>query len=229
MSDEYYPVFLDLHGKRCVVVGGGQVAVRKVEGLLAVGAEVTVIAPEHGALPAGVGVLRRAYQPGDLAGARLVIAATNDAAVNAAVASEAEARGILVNVVDDPAQCSFILPAVVRRGALCLAISTGGASPAFARRLRAALEEQFGPEYAALLDILQSLREQWAPRADAANLSSADRRRAWERVLDLPLLDWLRAGDAAAARRAAEEVLEAAIAGAGDAKMRYLKHGSAGS
>ena len=207
----YYPAFLDLRGKRCIVVGGGSVALRKVEGLLEVGAAVTVIAPEHVALPAEVSVLRRVYQPGDLAGARLVIAATNDSAVNAEVAREAEERGILVNVVDDPARCSFILPALLRRGALCLAISTGGASPTFARRLREQLEAQFGPEYAALLELLAVLRQQWEPRANAANLPAAVRRQAWDRVLDLPLLDWLRAGEVGTARQAAERLLEESL------------------
>ncbi len=220
---KYYPAFLDLRGKRCIVVGGGRVALRKVEGLLEAGAAVTVIAPEQVALPAEVCVLRRIYQRGDLAGARLVLAATNDASVNAEVAREAEERGILLNVVDDPAHCSFIVPALLRRGALCLAISTGGASPTLARRLREQLEEQFGPEYAALLELLHTLRQQWEPRAKAANLSADARRRAWERVLDLPLLDWLRAGEVSAARHAAESVLEAMISDLFDAKTQSRK------
>lgn len=207
----YYPVFLDLRGKHCVVVGSGAVALRKVEGLLEAGAAVTVIAPQPGTLPEEVRVLGRAYQPGDLAGAWLAIAATNDAEVNAAVAREAEERGILVNVVDEPLSCSFILPALLRRGALCLAISTGGASPTLARRLREQFEQQFGAEYASLLALLHTLRQQWEPRARAANLSDGARRQAWERVLDLPLLAWLRAGEEDAARNAAEGVLEEMI------------------
>ncbi len=204
----YYAAFLDLRGKRCVVVGGGQVALRKVEGLLEAGAAVTVIAPQSVEMPAGVSVIRRAFQPGDVEGAWLVIAATNDESVNAQIAIEAERRGIFINVVDDPAHCSFILPAVVRRGAFCLAISTGGASPAFARRLRERLEKEFGAEYGALVDLLQTLRRRWEPHANALHLPAATRRQAWERVLDLPLLDWLRAGESAKAEEAAHGILE---------------------
>ncbi len=116
-----------------------------------------------------------------------------------------------MNVVDDPDRCSFILPALLRRGALCLAISTGGASPTFARRLREQLEAEFGPEYAALLELLSSLRQQWEPRAKAAHLPADARRRAWERVLDLPLLDWLRKGEINMAINEAEVILEEMI------------------
>ena len=207
----YYPIMLDLRGKRCVVIGGGQVALRKVEGLVEAGAEVTVIAPNLLPMPAAVTVVQRAYQPGDIAGAMLVIAATDDRQQNERVAREAEARRIWVNVADDPTNCSVIFPSVVRRGALCLAIATGGASPAFARRLRERLEGEFGPEYGALVELLHALRRAWEPRAKAARLPGAARQQAWEEVLNLPLLDWLRAGDVAAAERAAQTVLNAAL------------------
>ena len=161
----YYPAFLDLRGKRCLVVGGGTVARRKVEGLVNTGAMVTVVAPSIVPMPDGVHLEQRTFIPADLDGTMLVIAATNDSAVNAAVAREAHARGIFINVVDDPAICSMILPAVVRRGAFCLAISTGGASPVLARRLKESFETQFGEEYGLLIDLLWRLRRQWEPKA----------------------------------------------------------------
>jgi len=208
----YYPVYLDLMGRRCLVVGGGQVALRKVEGLLEAGAEVTVIAPEvAAAMPEEVTVIRRPFHPADLDGVMLVIAATNDEQVNWQVAKEAEDCGILVNVVDDPPNCSFILPSVVRRGALCIAISTGGASPTLARRLREQLETEFGPEYAQLIELMHTLRLAWEPRAKVAGLPGAARKNAWEQVLNLPLLDWLRNGDVERAAQAAHAVLNAAL------------------
>lgn len=132
-----YPVFLDLTGLPVLVVGGGPVALRKVTGLVAAGAEVTVVAPE---VVDGIGDLagveRRRYTAGDLARARLVVTATDDPAVNAQVAAEARAAGIFVNSADDPENCTFILPAIARRGPITVAVSTGGVSPALASRLR---------------------------------------------------------------------------------------------
>ncbi len=207
----YYPVMLDLRGRRCLVVGGGKVARHKVDALVEAGAAVTVVAPAVQPMPDGVTVHARPFQQDDLAGARFVIAATDQPEVNAAVAAACEARGIWVNVADAPALCSAILPAVVRRGAFVLAISTGGASPAFARKLRERLAAEFGPEYGELVDLLAALRRAWEPRAKAARLPGARRTQAWDAVLDLPLLDWLRAGDRAAAEAAAWQVLDAAL------------------
>ncbi len=160
----YYPVFLDLRGRRAVVVGGGAVAATKIAGLLRADAVVTVIAPgacdEVRAL-AAAGRIRlepRGYAAGDLDGARIVIAATDDRSVNHAVAAEAARRGALANVVDDPAASHFIAPAVVERGDLQIAISTGGASPALAVYLKDRIAGWIGPEYAAALVVLRSLR-----------------------------------------------------------------------
>lgn len=208
---QLYPVFLDLRGKRCVVVGGGQVARRKVESLVEAGAEVTVVAPLVEQMPAGVRVFARAFRPDDLDHARLVVAATDDPGVNSQVAAAAEARGVWVNAVDDPAHCTVILPAVIRRGAFVLAISTGGASPAFARRLRERLEREFGPEYGEFVSLLWTFRRAWEPRAKAAGLTGPARQRAWEQVLDLPLLEWLRQGDRERAEREISGILEAAL------------------
>lgn len=138
-----YPVFLDLAAAPVLLVGGGPVALRKAEGLSAAGAAVTVIAPH--VVPeldaVAVRIERRAYGPGDVDGHRLVITATNDPAVNAQVSADARAAGIWVNSADDPDNCSFILPAVARRGPVTVAVSTGGASPALASRLRRVIAE----------------------------------------------------------------------------------------
>ena len=137
-----YPIVLDLDGVAVLVVGGGTVALRKIEGLLAARADITVVAPSVAdairALP--VRLVTRAYEPGDLDGVRLVITAADDAAVNAAVAADARLRGTLVNSADDPANCTFTLPAVARDGAVTVAVSTGGASPALASHLRSEVQ-----------------------------------------------------------------------------------------
>jgi precorrin-2 dehydrogenase/sirohydrochlorin ferrochelatase len=133
-----YPVFVDLHGADTLVVGGGRVALRKVEGLLAAGATVTVVAPaiDRAITALGVVTCARAYRSGDLAGRLLVITTADDAAVNAAVAEDARVAGVLVNSADDPANCTFILPAVARHGRVAVAVSSGGASPALAQYVR---------------------------------------------------------------------------------------------
>lgn len=158
-----YPVILQLRGRRAVVVGGGKVAARKIHGLLEAGAEIVMIAPEAEpelqALAAGGMIVwkKKRFDPDDLAEAFLVIAATNDRKVNEAVA-QAAAPGQLVNVVDDPERCDFHVPAVIRRGPLTIAVSTGGASPAVARRIRRELEEKYGEEYRPYLEFLQRAR-----------------------------------------------------------------------
>jgi len=134
-----FPLFVELEGRPCVVLGGGAVAERKVEGLLAAGAVVTVVSPALSpalatlASAGRIAHVARSYTHGDLRGAALAFAATDDGGVNAAVALEGRARGVWVNAADDPAHCDAILPAVVRRGAVTVAVSTGGASPALAR------------------------------------------------------------------------------------------------
>jgi precorrin-2 dehydrogenase/sirohydrochlorin ferrochelatase len=196
----YYPLCLDLRGRPCVVIGGGAVAARKVAGLLECGARVTVVAPSLGPALAelyGAGAVEarlRPYQDGDLAGAVLAIAATDDAAVNGQVAAEAQARGVLLNVVDDPARGDFIVPAVLRRGALQLAVSTGGLSPALARWVRDALEGLVPAEYADLLPVLAELR---AELRRAGVEVPAER---WQSAVDAEVLASLRAGDGPAAR-----------------------------
>ena len=171
----YYPICVDMAGRACLVVGGGVVAERKASGLLESGARVTVVSPaitarlEAWAHEGQIRVIRRGYEPGDLADQSLVFVATDDGVVNAAVAADARAAGVLINAADDPAYCDFILPAVLRRGALTVAVSTGGASPALSRAVRDELETHFDREdYASLLevaaDVRARLRERSAPQ-----------------------------------------------------------------
>jgi len=152
-----YPIFLDLDGRRCVVVGGGEVASRKARKLLQARAGVVVISPEitPELESVAVEVHRRPYKEGDLEGAYLVFAATDSREANAAVAREAKERGIPVNVADRPRDGDFALPATLRRGGLQVAVSTGGASPTLARRIKDRLEEMFGPEWAGIVEELE--------------------------------------------------------------------------
>jgi len=159
----YYMACLDLEGRRVLVVGGGPVAREKVEGLLDCGALVTVVAPEIDPEldRPDVELLRREYRSADLEGRLLVVAATSTPSVNRQVFHDAEARGLLCNVVDVPDLCSFILPAVHRQGPIAVAVSTGGASPALAQRLRDDVAAVVGPRHAELADELRALRP-WA-------------------------------------------------------------------
>jgi precorrin-2 dehydrogenase/sirohydrochlorin ferrochelatase len=169
-----FPMFVKLAGRRCLVVGGGPIAEGKVDGLLASEANVVVIAPDVTERIAAWARGRRLawharrFQPSDLDSSFLVIAATGVDAVNESAFREAEARGILCNAVDEPDRCHFYYPAVVRRGPLQIAISTGGLSPSLASRLRQELEEQFGPEYERWIAELGKLRQKaFARRTDA--------------------------------------------------------------
>lgn len=156
---------LDVRGRDCLVVGGGRVATEKAEGLLECGAEVTVVAPQvDDALRAlQVRVAERRFTASDVVGRFLVIAATSDRSVNAAVSAAANARQTPCNVADDPELCSFILPAVVRRGPIVVGVSTGGASPALAQRLRDEISDLLEPRHAELAHTLRELRP-WAKR-----------------------------------------------------------------
>ena len=162
-----YIACLRLSGRRCVVVGGGEIGLEKVEGLLACGGEVTLIAPEANAElrelaeEGSIRWERRAYEPADVEGTFIAIAATDDTDVNIGIYEDAERRAMLVNVVDVPPLCNFILPAIVRQGSMAIAISTQGASPALAKRMKREISEQFGPAYAELAVILNEVRG-WA-------------------------------------------------------------------
>lgn len=163
-------VNLALEGRSALVVGAGPVAARKVQDLLAGGASVTVVAPkvcadlERLAQAGSIRLLRRPYEAADVQAMFVVVAATDDEELNATVSRHAQARGILVNVVDRPALCTFTLPAVVRRGDLTLAVATDGRCPAFASALREELESSYGPDYAGALDLLAELRREMIAR-----------------------------------------------------------------
>jgi siroheme synthase-like protein len=190
-----YPVTLVVEGKPVLVVGGGRVAVGKVRRLVESGARVTVVAPEVSdeITAMDVTVERRPYADGEVSAYRLVITATGTP-VDAQVFAEGEAAGVWVNSADDPAHCSFTLPAVARRGPISVAVSTDGTSPAMASWLRARFEEELGPEYEVLLGILREQRE--ALRSHGTPTEGL----AWREALDSGLLDLVRQGRIVEAR-----------------------------
>lgn len=159
-----FPINLNLRDRKCLVVGGGSVAERKVRGLLQCGADIWVVSPELTeylqklAEEDAINVVNRQYTTDDLHGCSLVISAVDDSAVNSRVADDCFERNIPVNVVDDPARCSFTVPSVLRRGSLCVTVSTDGKSPLLARKIRERLEELFGEEYAEFLDLMGEIR-----------------------------------------------------------------------
>jgi siroheme synthase-like protein len=199
----YIPIFLDVTGRECVVVGGGEIAARKVEALLEAGAHVTVVSPglspqlDSLAARGLVTHIARDYQRADIHGCVLVYAATDNPKLHRELVAEARALGIPVNVVDVPELCTFISPAVVNRGDLQIAISTGGASPAFAARLRRVLEDQFGTEYALTLKVLRAARR----RLHAEEIDPVDRMRRLKELADSALPDAIAAGDVVAIER----------------------------
>ena len=201
----YYPVFLDLRGRAALVVGAGDVAAGKVESLLRAGAKVTVVAPRAGNAvrrfvdAAEVTLVDRPYGSQDVRGFQIVIAATDDGAVNRQVAGDARLAGVLVNVVDDAGESSFIAPAVLERGGLQIAVSTSGSSPAFAVYLRDRLAAEIGPEYGLALEILARVRA----RLREQQRSIAERRRILRGLAEGGLVDRVRAKD----RGGVEELL----------------------
>jgi siroheme synthase-like protein len=206
---DYYPIFLNLQNRLCVVIGGGKVAEGKVNGLLAAAARVRLVAPaltpalEQLALAGRIEHLTRVYRPGDLAGAFLAISATDERAVNEQVWQEANARNLLVNVVDDTPHCNFIAPSILRQGDLAIAISTSGKAPALAVRLREQIAPLVGPEHARFLELAGSLRERLA----AQSPSFAERRALWYQLVDSDVIELLRRGDETAARARMEEIM----------------------
>ena len=199
----YYAAFLDLAGRRCVVVGGGEVAERKVESLVRAGARVTVIAPAltpglaRAASSGGVEHVAREYRCGDLESAVVVIAATDDPAIQRTVADEGARRNVLVNVVDVPELSSFIVPAVLERGDLHVAVSTSGAAPALAARVRDLIAADIGPEYGDVARLLCRIRE----RLRREGRSFAERRRILRELAGSDLAVRIGRGDRAGAAR----------------------------
>jgi siroheme synthase-like protein len=207
-----YPVNLLVAGRRCVVVGGGRIAARKIDALLDADAEVHVVATEIGPevrewRDAGrVTVEERAFTPADLDGAWLATTATSEPAVNRAVFEATEARRVWVNSADDPENCSFTLMSVIRQGDLVVTIGTGGRSPALAAWLKDRLAADLGPEYAVACDLLSQARE--AVRSQGRSSESVD----WRRALDSGMVELIRAGRTAEAK----ELLEACLSSSSD-------------
>jgi siroheme synthase-like protein len=192
----YYPVSLNIKGRKCVVVGGGEIALRKVKTLLEHGARVKVISPElspelaqlaeHGEIEA----LNRDYQAGDLKNAFVAIAATDDSDTNRRIVREARNKAVLVNVVDDAENSDFIVPSFLRRGDVTIAVATAGRSPALARKIRTRLEKDFGEEYAALALLIDEVRTELKKKGIAAGGDD------WQAALDLDkLTELLRQGE----------------------------------
>ena len=192
----YYPMFLNISGKRCVVVGGGRVALRKVRALLEHGASIEVISPDlcpeliELAERGRIRTSRRHYQPGDLQKALIAIAATNNSDINQQVAKEAQSEAVLVNVADDLENSDFIVPSYAHRGGVTIAVSTAGRSPALARKIRTRLEKELGDEYASLARLIGEVRAE--VRRQGIKVTGDD----WQEALDLDLMiELLKRGD----------------------------------
>lgn len=207
-----YPMMVDLQERRCLVVGGGTVAERKVTLLVECGADVEVVSPATTprlaalATAGRVRLRRRPVRPSDLSGAFLVLVATDDPQVNREIAERVRKGDGLVNVADDPEACTFLVPSVLRRGDLTIAISTGGGSPALAKKLRQRLEQTVGPEYEAFVAALRLLRE----RAREAIADPEERRAIFRRAVESDLFEEAARGDAAAVAARIEDLVRLA-------------------
>jgi len=207
----YFPAFLDLRGRICLVAGAGRVGSRKIARLLDCGpALLRVVDPSpDSTLEAelrsrpSVELIKRAFRPDDLEGAFLVIAGTADARINTEISRLCRQKNILCNIVDQPELCSFIVPALLQRDDLLIAVSSQGASPALARRIRTELEERFGPEYAAWLKLLRCLR----PLVVGLGRSSESNKDVFRALTDQEILERLRAGDGPGLREAVKRCL----------------------
>ncbi|MBI3756001.1 MAG: bifunctional precorrin-2 dehydrogenase/sirohydrochlorin ferrochelatase [Deltaproteobacteria bacterium] len=208
----YYPIFLDIKRKPCVVIGGGNVAERKVVSLLDAGARVLVISPELTpalkklASKKKIGYCPKSYEHGDLKGFFLAYSATNNSRVNKGVFKEAKEQAVLLNVVDVPELCNFIVPSVVDRGDLLIAISTSGKSPAMAKKIRQQLEKEFGKEYAVFLEIMGKIRDKLL----TVSKESDKNKKIFENIVNSPMLEWIRQGRKKEMNRFLKETLEKA-------------------
>ncbi|HET9915285.1 MAG TPA: bifunctional precorrin-2 dehydrogenase/sirohydrochlorin ferrochelatase [Anaerolineales bacterium] len=205
----YYPIYLQLQDQACVVIGGGKIAEDKVKGLLVAGGHVTVVSPDltlhlrELAEQGGITYIARQYQPGDLAGAFVVICATDQTEINHQVWQEASAHGQLVNVVDDTPRCNFIAPAILRNGDLTIAISTAGKAPALAVRLKERLQQEIGPEYERFLELAGQLREPLAQHVP----DFETRKALWYELVDSDALNLLARGDELAATEIISQIV----------------------
>jgi len=216
----FYPVYLDLRGRRVVVIGGGEVAERKIKSLLDSGASILVISPE---VTPGIASLseqqrievrNRTYTHGDCAGAALVFSATGDPEISRAAHKEATGLGVFINTADQPAQCSFIMPAVVRRGDIGVAISTSGTSPALAARLRRKISGVIGPEYARLAELLARAR----PEIRGKVHTEGNRKDLHYRIIDSDIISLLKLDDMGPAEQRLREIIEDFVCETGENK-----------
>ena len=207
----YYPVYLDISERTCLVIGGGSVATRKVQTLMACGAKVTVVSPEVTSTiqrlydEKQIVLKLRPYQSEDLDTAFLVIGATNDESLNLKISGDAENRNLLCNIADRPEVCNFILPSIVHRGDLIIGISTSGRSPAMAKSIRKELEKQFGLEYAVFLQLMGAIRKRLLSQAHEPEAH----KHLFERLINEGLLDLIRNAQTAAINDLLENVLGA--------------------
>jgi precorrin-2 dehydrogenase/sirohydrochlorin ferrochelatase len=210
----YYPIYIDIENRDVVIIGGGNVCARKAETMMKYGARVTVVAPhftdeiEEWARQGCLAIKRKTYDHGDIQNANLVIASTDDQAVNEQIAHDCRARRIPVNVVDVTPLCEFIVPAIVESGAIQIAVSTGGKSPAVARTLKEDLQKMIGSEYAELNEVLGSLRD--AAKASAKLPTDVDRKRFFDGIIAAGVLGMLRDGKRAEAYETIARACEAA-------------------
>lgn len=208
--DKYYPIMLDLCGKKCVVIGGGKVAQRKVLSLLRCGAKVKVISPEctnklkELQIEGKIELIKRPYIFGDVKGSFLAFIATDQEKVNKSSLEEAKAEGILVNVIDNPCECDFVVPSVIKRGDLQITISTNGKSPMLSKKIRQELEETFGEEYREYISILGDLRELVLREIDDIRI----RRKVFETVVYSDLLEKYKNREIKDIRKAIMELYE---------------------
>lgn len=205
----FYPVNLDIKDRHCLVVGGGSVASRKAKTLMECGAVVTVVSPEISAAlknmeqNSNITLVQRPYETSDLDGKFLVIGATNDEALNRRINADAEKRHMLCNIADVPDICNFILPSIIRRGDLCVAISTSGKSPAFAKKLRKDLEKTFGDEYALFLTLMGEIRKKLLAEAHAPEAHKP----LFEKLIHNNLLEMIKNNETDQINRILQDVL----------------------
>ena len=192
----YYPIFLDIEERPVVIIGGGEVCARKAETMMKYGAHVTIVSPaftaeiQQWAREGKLALREKRYDAGDLDGANIVIASTDDTTVNEQIAADCRARRIPVNVVDVTPLCEFIVPAIIEKGSIQIAVSTGGKSPALARTLKEDLQRTVGPEYAEVNDVMGTLRD----GAKSVLPTDVDRKRFFDGILAQGILDMLRDG-----------------------------------
>jgi precorrin-2 dehydrogenase/sirohydrochlorin ferrochelatase len=219
----YYPIYLDVEGRNVVIIGGGEVCARKAETMMRYGARVTIVSPEftdeieRWAAEGCLTLSRKRYDTADIEDAHIVIASTDDTAVNERIAAESRARRIPVNVVDVTPLCEFIVPAILEKDGIQIAISTGGKSPALARTLKEDLNRAIGPEYSEVNNLLGSLRDS----AKAVLPTDVDRKKFFDGIIARGVLPLLRDGN----RKQAYQIIADACDAAGVAHSEMLKQG----